>query len=77
MVEYVASIMNQLRSILLLNEDGSEQDMAQGMAAISTVVGLPMITGVLAAIGVGPAVVIAVAWLLPIGLLMVVPGVAG
>ena len=77
MVEYVASIMNQLRSILLLNEDGSEQDMAQGMAAISTVVGLPMITGVLAAVGVGPAVVIAVAWLLPIGLLMVVPGVAG
>ena len=77
MVEYVASIMNQLRSILLLNEDGSEQDIVQDMAAISTVVGLPMITGVLAAIGAGPAVVIAVAWLLPIGLLMVVPGVAG
>ena len=77
MVEYVTSIMNQLRSLLLFAEDGSEQDMMQGMAAMSTVVGLPMITGMLSALGAGPAVVIAVAWLLPIGLLMVVPGIAG
>ena len=75
--EYVTSIVNQLRSLLLFSEDGSEQEMAQGMAAISTVVGLPMLTGVLSAVGAGPAVVIAVAWLLPIGLLMLVPGVAG
>ena len=75
--EYVTSIVNQLRSLLLFSEDGSEQEMAQGMAAISTVVGLPMLTGVLSAVGAGPAVVIAVAWLLPIGLLMLIPGVAG
>ena len=77
MVEYVTSIMNQLRVILPFSEDSTEQETAQGMAAISTVVGLPMLTGVLAALGAGPAVVIAVAWLLPIGLLLVVPGVAG
>jgi hypothetical protein len=61
MVEYVTSIMNQLRVILLYSEDSKDQETAQGMAAISTVVGLPMLTGVLSALGAGPAVVIAVA----------------
>jgi hypothetical protein len=77
MVEYVTSIMNQLRVILPFSEDSTDQESAQSMAAISTVVGLPMLTGVLAALGAGPAVVIAVAWLLPIGLLMVTPGFVG
>ena len=47
------------------------------LASLATVLGLPMLTGSLVRAGLGPATVIAVAWLLPIGTLMVVPGVAG
>ena len=52
-------------------------DLPTDLATLATVLGLPMLTGSLALAGLEPATVIAVAWLMPIGALMVVPGVAG
>ena len=53
------------------------QEAPPSLAAITTMVGLPLLTGMLSALGVGPVVVIAVAWLLPLGALMVMPVAGG
>ena len=55
---------------MLKNLSTINQYTAEGMAAITTMVGLPLLTGILSVLGAGPILVIAVAWLLPIGGLM-------
>ena len=62
---------------ILKNLSIPKQDTAKGLAVITTMVGLPLLTGILSVLGAGPVLVIAVAWLLPIGGLMLVHGVAG
>ena len=50
-------------------------DAIDGVVAMSTMIGLPVLTGMLAILGAAPLVVISVAWLLPVGALILAPGI--
>ena len=82
-LEYFKFVAENFLSIFLQSphvtsaDDDHEPDLSPDLASLATVLGLPMLTGSLALAGLGPAVVIAVAWLLPVGALMVVPNIAG
>ena len=52
------------------------EEMLERLAALITLVGLPAITGLVSVLGAGPALVILIAWLLPAGVLLTLPGVA-
>ena len=45
------------------------------VVAMSSMIGLPVLTGMLAILGAAPAVVISVAWILPVGALILAPGI--
>ena len=74
--EYLIESIEKIIRMLLpgLSPTGPQ---SYSMASLATVFGLPMLTGSLVLAGLGPLIVIAVAWLAPIGALMVLPGAAG
>ena len=69
--EYVTMTMEDILGLVIPGDDTMD-----GMVAMSTMIGLPVITGMLAILGAAPAVVISVAWLLPVGALILAPGIA-
>ena len=79
-LHYLTVMVDQIRALLapalqLAGEQYSQAD-EHSLAMAATVVGLPLTTGLLSALGAGPAIVIALAWLAPLALLLTVPGVA-
>jgi hypothetical protein len=65
------------RSSLLYGQSSEGQDASKEVGALTAVLGLPIITGALSLLGAGPAAVIAVAWLLPVASLLLLPGLVG
>ena len=74
--EYLIESIEKIIRMLLPGLSSSEPQ-SYSIASVATVLGLPMLTGSLVLAGLGPLIVIAVAWLAPIGALMVLPGAAG
>ena len=80
-VEYITAGINELtglfRDSLLFTQSSEGQEASKDVGALTAVLGLPLVTGGLSMLGAGPAAVIAVAWLLPVASLLLLPGLAG
>jgi len=77
---YIVTMTEKIGNLIGAVVPGSEessQDTAQTFAAVSTVVGLPLATGLMSLLGVGPAIIIGLSWLAPLILLITVPSLAG
>ena len=73
----IRELFGLFRSALLYGQSAEGQEATEDMGALTAVVGLPLVTGALSLLGAGPAAVIAVAWLLPVASLLLLPGLAG
>ena len=80
-VEYIIAGIRELsgffRASLLFTQSSEGQHASKDVGALTAVLGLPLVTGGLSILGAGPAAVIAVAWLLPVASLLLLPGLAG
>lgn len=81
---YLETLVDQISDITsgilpFVDGDGSSQDEyeVQSFAAASTVIGLPLVTGLMSLLGVGPAIIIGLSWLAPLILMLAVPSLAG
>ena len=79
--EYISAGINEIfglfRASLIFTQSAEGQEASKDVGALTAVLGLPLVTGGLSMLGAGPAAVIAVAWLLPVASLLLLPGLAG